>query len=99
MLVVKTIPGNQQLLNIHASSRGKRAAPEHTPPGRKKSSHALFVSEYKWNGGYQFWFPPLEPTGQSRSALLLLPGALLMAIRAQFLTPLMFINFCFSTLF
>jgi hypothetical protein len=36
---------------------------------------------------------------QRRSALLLLPGALFMAIRAQLFAALMFINFCFSTLF
>src|SRR6266705_2500297 len=96
MFAVKTNHNNQQLLNIQPSSRGKKANPARSPAGRKKNSHALFISEYKWNGGYQLWFPPLEPTGNADLPPLLLPGALLMTMRAQLLTQLMFVNLCFS---
>jgi hypothetical protein len=40
-----------------------------------------------------------QPKPATPIRLLLLPGALLMAMRTQLLAPLMLINLCFSTFF
>jgi hypothetical protein len=60
----------------------------------------MSISEYKCNGGYQPGVSAApKPTGNAVSPSLLLPGAFLMAMRAQLLAPLMFVNFRFPTLF
>jgi len=59
----------------------------------------LFVSQYKWNGGDLFWFPPLEPTGNADPPYYFCQVRFLWRLARSFLRRLCLLIFAFRRFF